>query len=142
MITVIDGKGGGLGSRIIEELKKAYGDQIKILALGTNSTATYAMKKSGADFAATGENPVIVNCKKASIILGPIAIIMPDGLMGEITPRMAEAVCLSEAKKILLPSDRCNIDIVSTSPDLNMTELIKELVIKTGVALKKLSSFS
>lgn len=132
MITVIDGKGGGLGSRIIEDLKKKYSSKITILALGTNSTATSAMKKAGADYAATGENPVIVNCKNASLILGPIAIIIPDGLMGEITPKMAEAVALSNAKKILLPSDKCNIDIVSTTPDTNITDLINELVEKVG----------
>ena len=132
MITVIDGKGGGLGSRIIEDLKKKYSNNITILALGTNSTATTSMKKAGADYAATGENPVVVNCKNASLILGPIAIIIPDGLMGEITPKMAEAVALSSAKKILLPSDKCNIDIVSTNPNINITDLINELVEKVG----------
>lgn len=131
MITVIDGKGGGLGTRIIEELRKTYGDKIKIIALGTNSTATNSMKKAGANQAATGENPVIINSKKASLILGPIAIILPDGLMGEITPKMAEAVASSDAKKILLPSSQCNVDIVSTSPDANMSLLIKELIQKT-----------
>lgn len=135
MITVLDGMGGGLGVKIVSELKKRYASQIKILALGTNSTATAAMKKAGADFAATGENPVVVNCKKATLILGPIAIITPDGLMGEITPRMAEAITLSDAKKILLPSDRCNIDVVSTPRLLNMTELIKELVDRVGEEL-------
>jgi hypothetical protein len=135
MITVIDGMGGGLGVKIVSELKKRYAEGIKILALGTNSTATAAMKKAGADFAATGENPVVVNCRKATLILGPIAIITPDGLMGEITPRMAEAITLSDAKKILLPSDRCNIDVVSTPRLLNMTELIKELVDRVGEEL-------
>ena len=135
MITVIDGMGGGLGVKIVSELKKRYASQIKILALGTNSTATAAMKKAGADFAATGENPVVVNCKKATLILGPIAIINPDGIMGEITPRMEEAINLSDAKKILLPSDRCNIDVVSTPRLLNMTELIKELVDRVGEEL-------
>jgi hypothetical protein len=128
MIAVVDGKGGGLGARIVEELKKAYGDEIQILALGTNSAATISMNKAGADLAATGENPVVVNAKKATLILGPIAIIIPDGLMGEITPRMAEAISLSDAKKILLPSDRCNIDIVSTPKSLNMSDMIQELV--------------
>ncbi|MBV1758594.1 MAG: DUF3842 family protein [Dethiosulfatibacter sp.] len=135
MITVIDGMGGGLGVKIVSELKKRYSEEIKILALGTNSTATAAMKKAGADLAATGENPVMVNCKKATLILGPIAIITPDGLMGEITPRMAEAIALSDAKKILLPSDRCNIDVVSTPKLLNMTDLIKELVDRVGEEL-------
>lgn len=135
MITVIDGMGGGLGVKIVSELKKRYAEGIMILALGTNSTATAAMKKAGADFAATGENPVVVNCRKATLILGPIAIITPDGLMGEITPRMAEAITLSDAKKILLPSDRCNIDVVSTPRLLNMTELIKELVDRVGEEL-------
>jgi hypothetical protein len=132
MITVIDGKGGGLGTRIIEELRKTYGNKIKIVALGTNATATNSMKKAGADQAATGENPVVINSKKAKLILGPIAIILPDGLMGEITPKMAEAVANSDAKKILLPSSQCNIDIVSTSPDANMSALINELIEKVG----------
>jgi hypothetical protein len=132
MITVIDGKGGGLGTRIIEELRKTYGNKIEIVALGTNATATNSMKKAGADQAATGENPVVINSKKAKLILGPIAIILPDGLMGEITPKMAEAVANSDAKKILLPSSQCNIDIVSTSPDANMSALINELIEKVG----------
>ena len=132
MITVIDGKGGGLGTRIIEELRKTYGNKVGIVALGTNATATNSMKKAGADQAATGENPVVINSKKAKLILGPIAIILPDGLMGEITPKMAEAVANSDAKKILLPSSQCNIDIVSTSPDANMSALINELIEKVG----------
>lgn len=135
MISVIDGKGGGLGTRIIEELRKAYGDKVEIIALGTNSTATNSMKKAGADQAATGENPVVINSKKARLILGPIAIILPDGLMGEITPKMAEAVASSDAKKILLPSAQCNVDIVSTSADANMSVLIQEMIVKAGKEL-------
>ncbi len=98
-IVVIDGQGGRMGKSIIEQLKKNCPEELdfRIYALGTNSAATQAMIKGGADFGATGENPMIVNCKDADMIIGPIGILIADSLLGEITPAMAVAVGSSSA---------------------------------------------
>ena len=101
-IVVIDGQGGRLGQMVVEGIKKE-GLKAEVLAIGTNSSATAAMLKAGADAAATGENPVVVACRSADIIVGPIGIVAADSLYGEITPAMALAVGQSRALKLLLP---------------------------------------
>lgn len=112
-IAVIDGQGGGLGKSIIEKLKPIKKD-MEIIALGTNSLATSSMLRSGADAGATGENAIRVMSQKVDFIIGPIAIIAANSMMGEITPAMAEAIGSSPAKKIILPLNRCNIQILGT----------------------------
>ncbi|NLL81927.1 MAG: DUF3842 family protein [Tissierellia bacterium] len=107
-ILVIDGQGGKMGRTIVEQLKNSLPDY-KITALGTNSIATSAMLKAGADFGATGENPVIYNSSDADIIIGSMGIIVANSYMGEITPAMASAISESHAVKILIPVNRCNI---------------------------------
>ena len=94
-IVVIDGQGGSLGKAITEKIKSRY--NCEIYAIGTNSIATSAMLKAGADCGATGENPVIVNSRDADVIIGPIGIIAANSLLGEITPKMAAAIAFSEA---------------------------------------------
>ncbi len=113
-ILVIDGQGGRMGKAMIEQLKRSgpLPDGVELYAIGTNSTATAAMMKAGADFGATGENPVIVNSRDADIIAGPIGIVIADSLLGEITPAIAMAVGSSRAFKILIPVNRCNHLIV------------------------------
>ena len=105
-IIVIDGQGGRIGKTVIEQIREAKID-CTITALGTNSLATSAMIKAGADNGATGENPVVVGCRNADIIIGPIGIIAADSMLGEITPKMAEAVGRSDARKILIPVNKC-----------------------------------
>lgn len=107
-ILVIDGQGGKMGKTIIEQLKITI-PKCEIIALGTNSIATSAMLKAGADHAATGENPVVFNCTDADIIAGSMGIIVANSYMGEITPAMANAVSKSKAAKVLIPINRCNI---------------------------------
>ena len=107
-VLIIDGQGGGMGRGLVEAVKKAWPD-LRIRALGTNALATAAMLKAGADDGATGENAIVVNVARADVVLGPVGVAVPNGLLGEVTPRMAEAVGASEAVKILLPSQRCNI---------------------------------
>ena len=97
-ILVIDGQGGGLGRQLVAAVKKAV-PQAVVTAIGTNSAATSAMLKAGADRAATGENAVVVGCRRADVILGPIGIVMADALLGEITPAMAQAVAQSDARR-------------------------------------------
>ena len=110
-ITIIDGQGGRIGRTIIEQLKKNHPD-LTLYAIGTNSTATAAMVKAGADYGATGENPCIVNARDSDIIIGPIGIVFADALLGEITPAIAQAIGASKAYKILIPVNRCNHYIV------------------------------
>lgn len=117
IIAVIDGQGGGIGKEIITALRSRLEKRIEILAIGTNSVATTNMLKAGADYGATGENPVIYNSTKVDLIVGPIAIIIANSLRGEVSPAMAEAVATSPAKKILLPSNKCNVEVVASSYD-------------------------
>ena len=106
-IMVIDGQGGKMGKGLVEMLKKSCPED-EILAIGTNSIATAAMLKAGADAGATGENPAVVTSRTADIIVGPMGIVIADSLMGEITAAMATAVSSSSAYKILIPVNRCN----------------------------------
>lgn len=110
-ILVIDGHGGGLGRQIIAALKEACAGY-RIHAVGVNSTATAAMLKAGADTAATGENAVIVGCRNADVITGPIGIVIADSLHGEITPAIAAAVGQARAKRVLVPMNQCDNVIV------------------------------
>lgn len=123
MIMVIDGQGGRMGKSIVEQLKKRFPED-EILAVGTNSIATAAMLKAGADMGATGENPAIVGSRKADIIVGPIGIVIADSLLGEITPRMAVAIGQSDAKKVLIPVNRCQHFLVGLR-DLPLGDYVK-----------------
>ena len=123
---IIDGQGGKIGSLLVSRLKSQAG-RIELYAIGTNSIATSAMLKAGADFGATGENPVVVNCRDADIIVGPVGIVVADSLVGEITPAMAAAAGQSGAQKVLLPVNRCNNHIVGVR-DLPLSDLIEAAV--------------
>jgi len=126
-IVIIDGQGGKMGQSVIAQLKKSF-PKLPVIAIGTNSIATSAMLKSGADAGATGENPVLVASRDADIIIGPIGIVIADSLLGEITPAMAEAIGKSRAYKILIPVNKCNHYVVGCE-NLTLTESIA-LVIK------------
>lgn len=110
-ILVIDGQGGGMGSQLVENIKKKF-PEAEITAVGTNTVATQSMLKAGAHHAATGENAVIVGARSANIITGPIGIVIADSLYGEITPKMALAVSQSNAERILIPMNICSNYIV------------------------------
>lgn len=112
MIAVIDGMGGGIGSQVVSALRDELPSYIEVYALGTNSIATSAMMKSHANKGATGENAIVVSSKKANIIISPISIVMPNSMMGEVTSVISEAVCDSEAFKILLPIMPENFEVV------------------------------
>ena len=105
-LLVIDAQGGGLGRQLVAAVKKAL-PELTVTAVGTNSAATAAMLKAGADQGATGENAVAVGCRRADIIAGPIGLLIADAMLGEITPAMAAAVGQSRAVRVLLPMNRC-----------------------------------
>ncbi|MDR0841614.1 MAG: DUF3842 family protein [Christensenellaceae bacterium] len=122
-ILVIDGQGGKIGKQLVSGIKEAS-MRAEVVAVGTNAMATAAMLKAGADVGATGENALIVNCRTADIIVGPLGIVIADSLLGEITPAMAAAVGQSPAKKLLIPFSRCDSLVVGTQ-GLSATALIK-----------------
>lgn len=113
-ILVIDAQGGGIGKQLITSIKQELPSSY-VMAVGTNSTATASMLKAGADEAATGENPVVVACRSADIIVGSIGIVIADSMLGEITPGMAIAVAQSSARRILIPFNQCHNVIVGFS---------------------------
>jgi hypothetical protein len=133
VIAVIDGQGGGIGKALVERIK---GDKelrgYLLIALGTNSIATGQMLRAGADEGATGENAIIHNMNHVDIILGPVGIINANAMMGELSPKMAEAIGSSHALKILLPFNKCHIQVVSV-PDLPVGQHVENAV----TALKK-----
>lgn len=127
-IVVVDGQGGGIGKSLVEQLKKRLPKE-EVLAVGVNAIATANMLKVGADFGVTGENAVIYNCKRADIIAGPIGILITNGLMGEITSKIAESIAGSEAMKVLIPVSKCPVVIVGVE-DLPMSKYVEEAVEK------------
>lgn len=134
MVAVIDGQGGKIGKELCDKIAERLPD-VDLLAIGTNSIATANMLKGKAKQGATGENPVIVASRKATVIVGPIGIVIADSLQGEITPKMAEAVGQSEAIKVLIPINRCNNLVVGVK-ELSVNDLIEEAVVKIAQALQ------
>ncbi len=133
-ILIIDGQGGQLGSQIIKAVISRYPD-IDLTAVGTNAAATTAMVKAGAKKAATGENPIIVACRNADVIIGPIGIVIADALLGEITPEAAKAVGQSNAVRILLPINKCK-NLVAGVSNLTLTSLIEDTLEKLDRIIK------
>lgn len=121
-VLVIDGQGGGLGRQLVSALAAAC-PEAELTAVGTNSLAANAMLKAGASRVATGENAVVVNCRRADVIVGPIGIVIADALLGEITPAMAAAVCQSGAKRVLVPINHCENYVVGV-PDQPVSQLV------------------
>lgn len=121
-LLVVDAQGGGIGKQVVAAVKKQF-PQMEITAVGTNNAATSVMLKAGADHAATGENAVIVGCRKADLIVGPIGIVIADSLYGEITPAMAIAIGQSSARRILIPMNHCDNVIVGVD-DLGIGRLL------------------
>ncbi|NLM96664.1 MAG: DUF3842 family protein [Halanaerobiaceae bacterium] len=125
-IAVVDGLGGGLGSQIVEGLKQLLVDSVEIIALGTNSQATSNMLERGASRGATGENAICYTVRGVDIIIGPIGIIIPNSMSGEITTTMAEAIVNSPAERILLGIKQSHVRIVGMK-DISLNQLFKEL---------------
>ena len=131
-ICVIDGQGGGIGSTIIRKVKEVFEETVEIVALGTNAIATAQMLKAKANRGASGENAIVQTVGRMDLIIGPLGIVMANAMMGEVTPKMAEAVSSSPARKLLLPLTQENVQIVGASalplPRLIETMIEKELI--------------
>ena len=125
-IIVIDGQGGNIGRQLVKSIKDSF-TNVYVRAVGTNSTATANMLKGGADEAATGENAFLVACREADIIVGPIGIAVADALLGEVSPEMAKALGQSDAKKILIPLNRCDV-LVPGVKDKSTAELLNDTI--------------
>lgn len=127
-ITIIDGHGGLLGAQLVKEII-AQVPNANITAVGTNANATAAMLKAGARQAATGENPVLVACRKADVIIGPIGIVIADALLGEVTEKMAVAVGQADAVRILIPMNKCD-NLIAGVANLSTSALIEDVIRK------------
>lgn len=125
-VLVIDAQGGGLGKQLVAAIKREI-PTAYVTAVGTNNTAAMAMLKAGADEAATGENPVLVACRKADVIIGPVGIVIADSLLGEITEKMALAIARSDAKRILIPFNQCSNVIVGV-PDFSLNTMVIKVI--------------
>lgn len=135
-IAVIDGQGGGIGSLVVKMLREEFGDGIEIIALGTNSTATSAMMKARANKGATGENAIMWNSNKVDVITGPLSIMLPNGMLGELTSKMAEAITSSQAKKFLIPLNQEYVEVIGALKE-PLPHLIEKLVDRIKENLKE-----
>lgn len=127
-ILIIDGQGGQMGAQLIKTIMTCF-KTVNITAIGTNATATASMIKAGAKQAATGENPVVVACRKAEVIIGPVGIVIADSMHGEITPAMALAVGQAEATRILIPVNKCE-NMIAGIGDVTMSVMMEDVIKK------------
>ena len=132
-ITIIDGQGGQIGAQLVKAILQKF-PEVDLTAIGTNAVATAAMIKAGAKNAATGENPVVVACRKSDVIIGPVGIVITDALLGEITEKMAIAISRANAIRILIPLNRCD-NLIAGVQNLNAGALIDDAILKLGAVI-------
>jgi NAD(P)-dependent dehydrogenase (short-subunit alcohol dehydrogenase family) len=126
-IAVIDGQGGGIGAVIIKRLREAFGEEVEVISLGTNAMATGAMLKAGANKGASGENAIVQTVKAVDIVTGTIGLLVANSMMGEVTPKMAEAIASSQAMKCFLPLKMLEVEIIGASKE-PLPHLVDQLV--------------
>ncbi len=126
-VCVIDGQGGGIGAAIIKRFKEVYQEEHEVIALGTNAVATAQMMKARANRGASGENAIVRTVATVDVILGPLSIVLANSMMGELTPRMAEAISSSPAPKLLLPLTQEQVEIVGLSPE-PLPHLVEKII--------------
>ena len=112
IVAVVDGMGGGIGAQIVTQLRQELPLEVEILALGTNAIATEKMMKARANRGASGDNAIRVSIGQADFILAPIGMVVPNSLMGEVTPVIAEAVAGAPGRKLFLPINQPHFEIV------------------------------
>lgn len=126
-ICVIDGQRGGIGVALIKRLKEEFGEEFEIIALGTNAVATAQMMKARANRGASGENAIIRTVPQAHVILGTLSIVLAHAMMGEVTPRIAEAIASAPAPKLLLPLTQTRVEIVGLAAE-PLPHLVEKIV--------------
>lgn len=126
-IAVIDGQGGGIGSVIIKRLWETFAEEVEVIALGSNAMATGAMLKAGANKGASGENAIVQTVKQVDIVVGTISIVLANSMMGELTPKMAEAIASSPATKCLLPIKIAGVEMIGVSKE-PLPHLVDQLI--------------
>jgi NADP-dependent 3-hydroxy acid dehydrogenase YdfG len=126
-VAVIDGQGGGIGSAIIKRLREVLGEEVEVIGLGTNAMATGALLKAGANKGASGENAIVQSVKRVDIIVGTMGVVMANSMMGELTPKMAEAIASSPGIKCLLPLKMKEVEIIGT-PKEPLPHLVDQLI--------------
>lgn len=136
-ILVIDGQGGKLGNQLIAAIRSRLPDAV-IRAVGTNSAATAGMMKAQPDQAATGENAVVVACRRADIVAGPVGIVVADSMLGEVTGRMAAAVARAGEARVLIPFNRCET-IVAGVADRPLSELVEDAAARVAAVARRLT---
>lgn len=112
VIAVIDGMGGGIGAQIVIQLRQELPLDVEVIALGTNAIATDRMMKAKANRGASGENAIKASINQADFILAPIGVVVPNSMMGEVTPAIAEAIASARGFKLLLPINQPHFEIV------------------------------
>lgn len=138
-IGVIDGQGGGIGKHITEKLRKELGEDVDIIALATNALAASLMLKAGANEGASGENAILYNCQRVDLIVGPVGVVIPNAMLGEITPRVAEAVYNCRVPKILIPILKGDVELVGLQGE-PLPHLVSQLVERVKEHMAKLNS--
>jgi hypothetical protein len=126
-IAVIDGQGGGIGSAVIKRLRETFAEEVEVIALGTNAMATGAMLKAGANKGASGENAIVQTVRKVDVIIGTTGIVLANSMMGELTPKMAEAIASSTATKCLVPLKMPEVEIIG-APKEPLPHLVDQLI--------------
>jgi hypothetical protein len=127
IIAVVDGMGGSIGTQIVLQLRLALPEETEIMALGTNAIATGSMMKAKASRGATGENAIAFSVGDADIIMGSLSIVVPNSMMGEVTPQIATSVASARGRKILLPISNPPLDILGTAKK-PLQNLIKDAI--------------
>ncbi|HJU05920.1 MAG TPA: DUF3842 family protein [Nitrospiraceae bacterium] len=126
-ICIVDGRGGGLGSRLVEHLIAAVGHTHEIFALGTNRAAAEAMAKAGAMHIVVGEWGIVQTIREADLILGSLSIVCAGSFLGEVTPGVANAILQAPGRKLLLPLNRLGVEVIGVNSP-NLEPLITQAV--------------
>lgn len=127
VIAVVDGMGGSIGTQIVLGLRQSLPEDVEIIALGTNAIATGSMMKAKATRGATGENAIAVSIGEAEVVMGCLSILVPNSMMGEVSPAIATSVASAPGRKVLLPIANPPLDVVGVTKK-PLQALIKDAI--------------
>ncbi|MGE3976814.1 MAG: DUF3842 family protein [Nitrospira sp.] len=134
-VCVIDGRGGGLGSRLVSGLRETLSLDCRIMALGTNRIAAEAMRDAGAEQVESGIEAIARVVPTADVIVASLNMVLPGAMLGEVTQEIARTILEAKAKKVLLPLNRVRVEIVGTG-GRTMDTLIDECLSRVRVAVQ------